>query len=650
MRRGISRCCPIVLAVVLATSAYSQVERREIGNLVLENIPDIPQQVVERMLQYQNVRSAYFTGWQPEGQGLYVVTRFGETSQIHYVERPGGARQQLTFFNEPVSGAAIRPAGPKDGFLFIKDVGGSEFYQIFYFDIPTGEYAMLTDGSSRNGAARWANKGDRFVYFSTARNGRDWDLYIAAADDPDQTRMILEAEGTWYPIDWNSDDSGLLVEQYVSINESYFYILDLASGELTRINPSDEKISYGNARWAIDGRGIYYTSDENSEYQRLRYYDLSTGRSTVLTEDIDWDVEAFEISHKGDILAFVTNEDGIDKLHLRKIKGWRALKVPELPVGLIGGLEFSPDDKELALTLNTPQTPSDTYSLHITKQQLTRWTNSEVGGLQTEDFVVPELIHYPTFDAVADQPRLIPAFYYKPGSVEPPYPVVIYIHGGPEGQYQPGFSSTFQYWINELGIAVLAPNVRGSSGYGKTFVKLDNGYKREDSVRDIGALMDWIAEQPELDNQRVAVYGGSYGGYMVLASMIHYNDRLKTGIELVGVSNFVTFLENTQDYRRDLRRKEYGDERDPEMRAFLIGISPTTNAHKITRPMFIAQGLNDPRVPASESVQIVEAIRKNKGQVWYMLAKDEGHGFQKKSNSDFYRQATVLFWEEYLLK
>lgn len=650
MKRKLSLAYTLAVAVILAAPAFAQVERREVGNLVLEDIPDIPQQVVERMLQYQNVRSAGFTGWHPESKGLYMVTRFGETGQIHYVEQPGGARRQLTFFNEPVGGAAIRPAGQKPGFLFTKDVGGSEFYQIFHFDLDTGEYTMLTDGASRNGAALWSNRGDRFAYYSTARNGRDWDIYITSVGDLGAARMVLEAQGTYFPVEWSPDDSRLLVLKYVSINESYVYFVEVSSGELTQLNPSDEKIAYGDAAWARDGQGIYFTSDENSEFRRLRYYDLATGECTMLTEDIPWDVEAIEVSYKGNLIAFVTNEDGIDRLHLRKIKGWKPVKVPDLPVGLIGGLEFSPDDKHLALTLNTPQTPSDTYTLEIRKRKLTRWTFSEVGGLQTEGFAIPEVIHYPTFDKVDSEHRMIPAFYFKPAGVEPPYPVIIVIHGGPEGQARPYFSSTYQYWINELGAALLIPNVRGSSGYGKTYVQLDNGFKREESVRDIGALLDWIETQTELDKHRIAVYGGSYGGYMVLACMTHYNDRLKTGVEIVGISNFVTFLENTQEYRRDLRRVEYGDERDPGMREFLIKISPTTNAHKITKPMFIAQGLNDPRVPASESEQIVEEVRKNQGRVWYMLAKDEGHGFRKKSNSDFYRQAVVLFWEEYLLK
>jgi dipeptidyl aminopeptidase/acylaminoacyl peptidase len=622
------------------------VERREVRNLVLEGIPDLSPEIVRRMRQYSTYRSARFTGWDPDGRGLYVVTG----SQIHYVERPGGSREQLTSFEEPVREAAVRPAGQPAGLLFLKDIGGSEFYQIFYFDVATGEHSVLTDGQDWKGGHVWSQGGDRFVYYSTARNGRDWDVYVAGLEDPGGARMVLEAEGVNYPMEWSPDDSHLLVRQQVSWTESYLYVVDLSGGQVTQLNPSDEKIAYGrDAAWSRDGLGVYYTSDENSEFQRLRYCDLTTGQSTVLTEDVPWDVEALEVSHKGEVIALVTNEDGIDRLHLRMIAGWRTVPVPDLPVGLIGDLKFSPDDRQLGLTLNTPRTPSDVYTLDISGRVLARWTHSEVGSLQTEDFSVPELIRYPSSAEPEDEQDMIPALYYRPALVEPPYPVIISIHGS-EDQARPSFSPTYQYWINELGVALLEPNVRGSTGYGKTYVQLDDGVNRERSVRDIGALLDWIEDQPELDEDRVAVYGHSYGGYMVLGSMTHYNDRLRAGVEMAGIGNFVTFLENTEEYRRDSRRTEYGDERDPEMRVFLISISPLTNAHKITKPMFVAQGLNDPRVPASESGQIVAAIRENGGQVWYMLAKDEGHYFRKRFNSDFYRQAVVQFWEHYLLR
>jgi dipeptidyl aminopeptidase/acylaminoacyl peptidase len=270
-----------------------------------------------------------------------------------------------------------------------------------------------------------------------------------------------------------------------------------------------------------------------------------------------------------------------------------------------------------------------------------------VGGLDPAGFVEPELVHYPTFDQVDGRPRAMPAYVYRPRGAGP-HPVIVYIHGGPEGQYRPGFSSTSQLWVATLGAAVVAPNVRGSSGYGKTYVALDNGTKREDSVADIGALLDWIATQPDLDPGRVAVVGGSYGGYMVLASLTHYSDRLRAGVDIVGISNFVTFLEHTQGYRRDLRRVEYGDERDPEMRTFLDGISPNRHADRIKVPLLVAAGANDPRVPASESSQIVEAVRGRGYDVWFMKALDEGHGFRKKGTRDLYDQIVVLFLQQHL--
>lgn len=646
MNRTLRSLLAAGLVFVLSPLFASSADRVEKGNLVIEGIPEIPERIKQRMQQYQSIRSASLQDWLPSGEGVLISTRFGETSQIHRVDFPRGARHQITFFDEPVTGAEANPT--HSGFLFGKDVGGSEFYQLFHFDLSTGEYTMLTDGESRNGGAKWANDGGRFAFYSTRRNGRDWDLYVADLNDPENPQRVLEEGGTWFVEDWSPEDQRLLVGKYVSINESYLYTLDLASGALTQINPSKEKISYGGVLWARDGQGVYFTSDEDSEFRKLRYYHLATGNITTLTEDIPWDISGFALSTDGRYLAYNVNEGGISRLHLRDLQADAEVELPEIPEGVVYGLHFSPDNEKLGLVLNTPKTPGDVYVLDISQNALQRWTYSEVGGLNTESFVSPTLIHYPTFDEVEGEPRRIPAFYYKPEG-NGPFPAIVLIHGGPESQYRPYFRSTVQYYVNELGVAVLAPNVRGSAGYGKSYLKLDNWRKREDSVRDIGKLLDWIAEQPELDENRVAVMGGSYGGYMVLASMIHYNDRLRCGVEIVGISNFVTFLENTQDYRRDLRRAEYGDERNAEMREFLMNISPTTNAHKITKPMFIAQGLNDPRVPASESEQIVEAIRENEGTVWYLLAKDEGHGFRKKSNRDYYENAVALFFERFLV-
>lgn len=624
------------------------VERREEGNLVIEEIPQIPQRVIDRMFQYQSTREASFQDWDHRG-GMLISTRFGETAQIHHVASAGAARRQITFFDEPVRGASICPDPKRNGFLFSKDVGGGEAYQIFWYDLETAQYTMVTDGESRNGNALWSHAGDRFVFFTTKRNGRDWDLHLASVDKPGESKPILEKGGFWIPVDWSPDNRKILAISYVSANESTYHIIDLESGETTQINPSEKTIAYGGAIWSKDGKGIYITSDEGAEFSRLKYFDLESKTFTVLTPDLAWDIGGMDLSKKGDLLAFTANEDGISKAYLMDTATNIYQPIPGVPVGQVGGFLFHPDGARLAMSMETARSTTDVYTFELEEKKLLRWTFSEVGGLDTGGFVDPQLVHFDTFDTVDGTPRQISAFYFQPAG-EGPHPVAINFHGGPEAQYRPGFSPIVQYFVNELGIAVLAPNVRGSAGYGKSFLLLDNGFNREDSVRDAGALLDWIGARPELDASRVAVLGGSYGGYMVLAAMTHYNDRLKAGIDVVGISNFVTFLENTKDYRRDLRRVEYGDEREPAMREHLQAISPLTQVKKITSPMLVVQGLNDPRVPVGEAEQIVAAIRGNGGKAWYLLANDEGHGFRKKSNRDYYYWSMVLFLEEHLLQ
>jgi dipeptidyl aminopeptidase/acylaminoacyl peptidase len=637
-----------VVALGAGIAAAPAVERVEQGNLVIEGIPEIPERVLGRLRPYQNTRSAGMRGWHPSGPGILISTRFAETSQIHWVAEAGGTRRQITFFHEPVAGAEVSPNPEVNGFLLAKDVGGGEFYQLFFFDLGAGEWRMMTDGKSRNGAAAWAHDGERFAFYTTRRNGRDWDIHLGHVNEPGESTPVLEQGGSWSPVEFSPDDSRLLVVRRVSGNENYPHILDLATGKLTPIHPTEEPVAFSSLRFSRDGRGIYFTSDENSEFKRLRYHDVVTGAVTVLTDDIPWDVGGLELSDDGRHLAFTVNQDGISRPHLWTLPDREEVSLPGLPMGRIRGLHFSPDGTELSLVIGSPQVPGDVFLLDLATMELVRWTHSEVGGLRTDDFVTPELIRYPTFDQVDHRPRTIPAFYYRPRG-DGPHPVLINIHGGPESQARPDFSANTQYLVNELGIAVLFPNVRGSSGYGKTYRNLDNDYQREDSVKDIGKLLDWIETRPELDADRVAVIGGSYGGYMVLASMVHFNDRLRAGVDRVGISNFVTFLRNTKDYRRDLRRVEYGDERIPEMNAFLERIAPANRADSISKPVLIVQGLNDPRVPVTESEQMVEEIRSNGGTIWYLLAKDEGHGFKKKRNRDYYEAVASHFLERYLV-
>ena len=497
--------------------------------------------------------------------------------------------------------------------------------------------------------------GALMAYASTARNGSDRDIWIRDTRSG-QSRLLLSEGGSWSAMDFSPDGTRLLVSKYVSITESYPGEVDVASGTLRLFPVDGGTASFGRFAYAPDGRGVYYISDEPvagrpGEFRSLRFHDPRGGAAQVLTADTPWDVQGFTISHDGRYLAWFSNEDGIGRAHVMTLPDHRPVRLPELPVGVIGGGDFSHDGRRLALSLNTATSPSDAYVIDLQAGTLERWTRSEVGGLDTAKFVAPSLVRYPTFDTVDGRPRTIPAFYYRPAEVpaDRKLPVIINIHGGPESQSRPSFNPGTQFLVNELGVAMLVPNVRGSSGYGRTWLSLDNAGKREDSVKDIGALLDWIAAQPGLDASRVGVTGGSYGGYMVLASLMHYSDRIRAGIDIVGISDFVTFLGNTESYRRDLRRAEYGDERDPRMRQVFDAISPLRNAHRIDAPLFVAHGRNDPRVPYTEAEQIVQAVRANGRPVWFLMFDDEGHGFRKKANSDYFGAASVLFWQEHLL-
>ena len=612
--------------------------------IVTVGVPDISADLVGRLRQYQNTRSAGLQGWL--GDELLITTRFGNTNQLHRVHAPLGARAQMTYFDEPIGAAAI-PPGATDGFVYSRDAGGSEFYQLFWFDVATGSSRLLTDGKSRYGQVVWANGGDRFAYTSTERNGRDWDIFIQ--DRAGDAMLALQTNaGAWGAEDFSPDDERLLVSLYLSINESYVYELDLSDGARTPLLDPSLKASIGAARYSGDGEAIYFTADVGAEFMRLHRIDRATRDIEVLTADVPWNVEGFEVSPDGRWLAYSINEHGASKLALLSLPDHGFVSLPELPAGVVTGLAFDRDSSKLALSINNAASPTDVWTVDIVDKTLTRWTRSEVGGLDTEALTPPQLIEYPTFDTDTTG-RNVPAFVFRPAG-DGPHPVIVLIHGGPEAQYRPYFSSTPQFLVNELGVAVIAPNVRGSNGYGKSYLKLDNGRLREDSVKDIGALLDWIDARDEFDSDAVAVLGGSYGGYMVLASLVHFGDRLAAGIERVGISNFVTFLENTQDYRRDLRRAEYGDERDPDMRAFLESISPLNHVDRINRPLMISQGANDPRVPQSESEQIVAALEDADVPVWYVLALDEGHGFRKKNNRDFNTAVTMEFVQRFLLE
>lgn len=635
--------CLIAISLIGLNPSHAA-ERIEVGNRISEGVPTLSAELASRLARYQNTRGASFAGWQPDGSML-ITTRFAETNQVHRVRSPLGMREQLTFYSEPTTAVAAQPTRSGAGFVFAKDEGGSEFWQLYHYDLERRETTQVSPaGRSRNEYPLWAHDGQNLAFTSTARNGKDSDIWIRPLGG--DARIVLSEGGTWYANDFSSDGKKLLVSRYVSINESYPGELDLGTGKLEMFPVEGSKAAFGQFRYAPDGDAAYFISDENSEFKRLQLHAPGMAQSEVLTAKLPWDITQFDIADDGKHLAYVSNEGGISQLHVVTVPEHRAVPLPALPIGVIGNLGFAPDGHRIALTLNSATSPSDVFVVDLADQSLTRWTEGEVGGLDARQFVAPQLIEFASFDE-----RRIPAFFYQPAGVASgaPRPVVIIIHGGPEAQSLPIFNPSIQFMVNELGMAVLVPNVRGSAGYGKTWLTLDNGFKRKDSVKDIGALLDWIANQPTLDAKRVGVMGGSYGGYMVLASLVDYADRIAAGIDIVGISHFTTFLEATESYRRDLRRAEYGDERDPEMRAFFEAIAPLNNAHKITSPLFVAQGTNDPRVPISEAEQIVRAVREQDGDVWYLAFKDEGHGFAKKANADYFGTAAMQFWQTHLL-
>jgi len=617
-------------------------------NLVVEGVPKIPASVAETVERYTNFRAANLQSWSPAAREMLITTRFADTAQVHVLKMPGGARTQLTFYADRVGGAWYSPTNSAS-FVFSKDVGGGEFFQLYRYDLATGDTTLLTDGKSRNTDPVWSYAGDKLTYGSTRRTGNDVDLYVVDPANPKSDHMLAALNGGgWGALDWSPDGKTILVSEVISIEESYLWTVDASSGAKTLITPKGGavKVAYNGGRFSKDGKGIYVTTDKDSEFQRLAYVDLTTKEHTYLSSSIPWNVDEFDLSRDGKTVAFVTNEDGFGALHLLDTASRKEKTVPAWPKGVISGVSWHQNNRDVGFSLSSARSSSDVYSADIQTGKIERWTFSETGGLNTANFPDAELIHWKSWDG-----RSISGFLYRPpAAFAGKRPVIINIHGGPEGQFRPSFPGRWDYYVNELGIAMIAPNVRGSTGYGKTFLGLDNGMLREGSYRDINTLLDWIQTQPDLDSGRVLVTGGSYGGFMTLAVATYYNDRICCSVDVVGPSNLVTFLEHTSGYRQDLRRVEYGDERDPKMREFLERIAPANKAKNITKPIFIIGGKNDPRVPVTESEQMVSIVRQNGTPVWWLMAKDEGHGFAKKKNQDYQFYATVMFVKEYLLK
>jgi len=629
---------PLALAQQISPQKSPQpsTQIRQVGSATLENVPAISPDISAAVQRFQNYRAATFQDWLPDGS-LLIATRFGATQQIHRVAAPGAARMQVTFFDEPVASATAIPG--TDRFVLVRDTGGDEWFQLYGMGL-TGRPTQLTQPGTRNLSPIFSPDGKLLAWSQAMRGSAEYSLYAADPSAPAQARVIYRAPGSITPGDLSSDKRSLVLTRNLSNRESKLLLLDVSSGQVRELAAKGSKAQFDSPRFSADDRSVLVLTDRDSDVARLVRIDLATDKTAVLTPELKWDVEAFKVSSDGRLLAYATNEDGYSRVVIRDLVANRDLPQPQLPHGVLTDMGFSPDGSQLALSLTTATSSGDVWAWDVKKNELTRWTTSELGELDPARLAEPTLIRFKSFDGLS-----IPAFVYRPTGVpaNQKTPVIMDIHGGPESQTRPIWNPGAQYFADVLGATVILPNVRGSAGYGKHYMNLDNAEKREDSVKDIGALLDWIAAQPHLDKDRVAVYGQSYGGYMSLAVSTHYADRLVGGVERYGISDFASFLRNTESYRRDNRRAEYGDERDPKMQAVFKRIAPLANVKKITKPMLVMQGANDPRVPKSESDQVVAGIRANGIDTWYVVFADEGHGFLKKHNNDLRREVETVF-------
>ncbi|MEK0449991.1 MAG: hypothetical protein RL088_2259 [Verrucomicrobiota bacterium] len=632
------------ILALLGSVAIAAAQSSVPANLTVEGIPPISPELRRSAARYMEFRKAEFLGWHPTELRMLISTRFGETTQLHSVASAGGARKQITFAAEPTSSGSWQP---KEGrcIVFSRDTGGGEFYQLYRLD-SDGTETLLSDGKSRNSSAAWSNDGGRIAYTSTRRTGKDNDIYVQDPFAPESARLLLQVSGGgWSVLDWSHDGNKLAVGEYISANESRLHILDVATAKLTRLTPEEGKVAWSGAQFSPDGRHIYTTTDRQSEFHRLVRITVPSGEiEQIIPGESQHDVESFELSPDGKILAYVLNADGASQLRFLELATAKTTS-PKLPAGVIGHLRWHPTGGVLGISFSSAGIPTDAYTVGI-NGEFRPWTESETGGLDLRSTPPAELVRIESFDGLK-----MSGFLYRPDAKKFPgkRPCVIQIHGGPEGQSRADFIGRWNYLTRELGVAIFFPNVRGSEGYGKSFLAADNGFKREDSVKDIRSFINALKNDAQIDGSRLAVMGGSYGGYMTLASLIQHGDELRCGIDIVGISNFLTFLKNTQDYRRDLRRVEYGDERDEKMAEFLAKISPTARAGEIKDPLFIVQGKNDPRVPVTEARQMADAVKKAGGMVWYLEAADEGHGFQKKPNADFLFLSVLEFLKANLL-
>jgi dipeptidyl aminopeptidase/acylaminoacyl peptidase len=614
------------------------------GNLILDGIPEqsaLTADKIDKLDAYLSAREARPLGFTAKGQVL-IATRFGEVDELHLIDQALGALRQITFIREPVLRGAFSPDPNRNAFFYLADSAGDGTAQLYYQRVGEPTARRLSDAKSIVGVALWSSSGREIAFSTIARDSGSCDIYII---DPDSGALPRLAAGNECaePLDWSPDDRKLLLRQHVSAYEESLYILDLGTGQKREVEPSPVKGALANAKFSRDGTGVYFISNRDGEHARLRYVNLFTAEKNDISGRGDVDVEQFALSKDGHYLAYVTDEGGADKLNVVDLQAHQDLVPPRLPApGVVNALSFDPDGKRLLFGLATATQPRDAYVLDVAGNRVVPWTASEVGPLDRTKFVLPRLTQFPTFDRLDGQSRELPLYIYEPASPGV-HPVLIVLHDGPDARFRPAFDPWIQYVVNELGFTVLAPNVRGSSGYGKSFGALARGDQRDDAIKDVGALLVWLALDSRFDKTRVIVSGTGNGGSMALAALVNYGERLRGAVAMAPITDFIAFVGSTAPEARGAAREEYGDERDTDARLFLRRISPLINAERITRPVLIAHGKNDRGVPIAQSDQLVIRLRARNQTVWYLKATDEGGSFARWQNREAYYRAFAEF-------
>ena len=599
--------------------------------------------------RYLTVRSAYGATLGPDGEFGFLMDTTG-VAQLWTVDEPGGWPRQRTFYDEPVSFASYSPT--RSELVFGMDDGGNERLQLHRLDADgtVTDLTAMPDAKHRWGG--WSHDGDRFAFASNRRERAVFDIYVQGRDETgDDADLVFEGDG-WLSLGgWSPDDDRLIVTKAHSSFDQDVYVVDLDSGERTHLTPHEGSVRYTSVQWGPGG-GLYLVTDERSDTLELARMDADTGEMDIVRHGGDWNIDGVAVDDDHGLLAYSRNVDGYTELTLGEVTGPGHIEefaVPDLPGDVAGGVSFSPDGERIAFStsgrsVNTNVYMADVADLRADRQDaIDRWTYAATAGIPPETFVEPDLVHYETFDG-----REIPAYFSVPDDAEADgagLPVIVDIHGGPESQRRPSFSGLIQYFCSR-GYAVFEPNVRGSTGYGKAYTHLDDVEKRMNSVRDIEAALDWLGDHELVDPDRIVAKGGSYGGFMVLASLTEFPERWAAGVDSVGIANFVTFLENTGDWRRELREAEYGSLADD--REFLEEISPINSIERIQAPLFVIHGENDPRVPVGEAEQIVEQARAQGVPVEKILFEDEGHGLSKLENRIEAYTRVVDFLDEHV--